>query len=325
MTRIKIMKLVATLLLATIVILGAAPAGADEYVTIDETQNDLAIRALEAHHAGDFERAVELYRAALLIKEVNALHLNMGRALQRGGSCQRADKAYQRALVAPPLREAPSPKQVVAAVKKYRAELQSTCAGGVIVECYGELSVDDKPASCGVTIALLPGEHTARVAGEDRVFTVVGLAVTGVRFNVGEIVSGRPGSEWDPGSNTTAPSITSTTTGVPSATTLVGWGLVGAGAASLGVGVYFSAEVKRLSDDFVLAGRRNPVDSDEVDRLNAEADTVELGQYFAYGIGAATLVTGIVFLLLEEDPAEVPATTVVFTEGGALVGFSTDW
>ena len=322
------MRTLASILVTLALLLPHGSGEAQEYTTIDETQAELVGRAVQAHNEGDYDRAADLWRAALLIKEVNALHLNLGRALQKSGSCQRADKAYQKALVAPALRERPSPEEVRANVEDFRAELRATCPGAVVVQCgEGTLQINDKAASCGVTIALLPGEHTALFTGRSgartQKFTVTGMGVVEIDLTTEDdpILAN---DSADPGADpSTTPQVTTQDQG-GSTMAVIGWTFVGVGAASLATGIYFSVEAGNIQDDIDAEGSKEEVDAQTARDLITSADAVERDQFVAYGVGAAMVATGAILLWMHsKDDAAISATPL--PEGGGLLGYSARW
>jgi hypothetical protein len=299
----------------TLALLVAVPAAAGDFVTIDDTQLDLVNRGLEAHNAGDYDRAAELFNAALLVQELNVVYLNLGRTLQRGGACGAADEAFGRALTAPAVAN-PTPDEVKTAVENYRAELVTGCPGEVVLSCpelaNASVTIDGKPASCGEPISLLPGDHTAAISSDEGSaetrFQIEGLRTVTVTLAVA------PEGGDDPIDEPGAPSRT---------LTWVGWGLVGVGAVSLATGAWFTFEGSAVEADIAAEARRDTVNASRANALLDDADSIETSQAVAYGFGAATILTGAVLIYLDGDAPEHVSVSPL--PGGAAVGITTRW
>ncbi len=294
----------------------ATPATAGDFATIDDTQLDLVTRGLEAHNAGNYDRAAELFNAALLVKELNVVYLNLGRALQRGGACSGADEAFNRALTAPAV-ENPSADEVASAVKSYRAELRDACPGEVVLSCPdlpgASITIDGRPASCGEPHALPPGPHVAAISSNDgsgeASFEIMGLQTVTVTLGIAAAEPADPGPPVD---------------GPPARTmTWVGWGLVGVGVVGVVTGVWYTAEANAVEADIAAEGRRETVNAGRANDLLSQADSAETGQAIAYGFGAAALLTGAVLIYLDGDAPE--QISIAPIPGGATVGIQTRW
>jgi hypothetical protein len=168
------MRPVAASLAVIAVLLSAGGAAAQgDIVVPTETQFNLYQEGAEAYAAGEYSKAVDLFRASLRLGELNITYLNLGRALFKLGDCQEASAAYGKALTAPKIAN-PTPMQVLGKVEEYKKDL-GECPAVVTVECddaEAELWVDGTgPVPCdGAAMMLLPGEHEleARLAGEVR-------------------------------------------------------------------------------------------------------------------------------------------------------------
>lgn len=113
----------------------ASPAHAQEAETDEGMQfveptaeqaelNDRAVRALSN---GDHVKAISLLEEANYLGELNITYLNLGRAQQLAGRC---DKARQALAVVPnaPKVEKPPPGLIEAKAEEFLAELEETCA-----------------------------------------------------------------------------------------------------------------------------------------------------------------------------------------------------
>ncbi len=138
----------------------------DEIVTPSETQYKLYQEGAEAFQAGQYDKAVDLFRASLRLGELNITYLNLGRSLFRLGKCKEASEAYAKALTSSKIAN-PTPMQVLQKVEKYRDELTQGCPSSVVVECSensAEIYVNAMgPLPCdGSPVTLLPGDHVVR-------------------------------------------------------------------------------------------------------------------------------------------------------------------
>lgn len=159
----------------------ATPAAAQgDIVTPTETQFKLYQEGAEAYGAGEYSKAVDLFRASLRLGELNITYLNLGRALFKLGDCQEASTAYAKALTAPKIAN-PTPMQVLTKVEEYKKDL-AECPAILTVECNNpaaELWVDGTgPVPCdGSAMTMLPGDHTVEVRlGDEQELKSVTLA-----------------------------------------------------------------------------------------------------------------------------------------------------
>lgn len=100
--------------------------GADDFADPSKQQlslNDDAVRAIIKQ---DYAGAVALLEEARSLGELNVTYLNLGRAYQKLGQCQKARQALDQALEAPPVRQ-PPPAFVKKKVAQFRTELDEEC------------------------------------------------------------------------------------------------------------------------------------------------------------------------------------------------------
>lgn len=139
---------------------------------LTSTQKKLTEKAFAAYKAGDFDKAVTLFRSSLELGPNNITYLHLGRALFRAGKCDEAVAAYNTVNKAPQVRK-PSPAAVLAKLADYRGEVEGGCPGEARFTCNPtslQLSIDGgEPMECeGLALSLKSGEHVAstEVLGE---------------------------------------------------------------------------------------------------------------------------------------------------------------
>ena len=172
-------------LVAALVLLSASTAFADEPAEASQAQLELNQQGVEAIIAEDYPRAIRLFEASLDLGDLNITYLNLGRAYQHDGQCEKAEEKYGIALEAPQV-SAPSAEEVQQTIMRYRDELRQKCPGYLEVECDPpELSLyidDDGPTDCVAQsrFELLPGEYDVRGEFEEDV-TSASVAIEALR------------------------------------------------------------------------------------------------------------------------------------------------
>ena len=256
------------------------------FITLTETQRRLLESGLDAYERSDYDRAIALFEKALTHGEANVLYLNLGRAYQRQGGCDRAREAgamYRRALDAP-MTDDPPPQLVFEAAHRYHRELQKGCRGAVVVRCLpasARLQVAGRPAFCGQPVSLLSGTYVAHASAWER------SAEARVQI--------RPGEQTEITLQVETPFVDTITP--------AGWVGVGVGGGFVATGVVLSLLARSANDDVRrIADRDGRLSADERDDLDAASDDArryETLQYVSYGLGAATIAASL--LLLTDD------------------------
>jgi hypothetical protein len=163
-----------SLLAVLLVCLFSLPLAAqsESIVTPDKLQYDLYEQGTEAYGKKEYEKAIELFEASLVIGPLNITYLTLGRAFFKVGQCDKASGAYAKARSAPKI-ASPTPMEVLRKIEQYVAELPGACPAYIKLACSPpslEIYVDGQgPSSCDETITLLPGEHTIRAELEGQV------------------------------------------------------------------------------------------------------------------------------------------------------------
>ncbi len=142
-----------TVIWATFTLVAAAGAPvfaqsprAHAHPTAEQAQlNDQAVEALVR---GKHARAVALLEQYLMTGKSNIAYLNLGRAYQKLGNCQKARQALEAALTAPVV-DNPGPELVDQRAHKYLNELDTQCEAG------------EAPAKSGAKTAAAPAESTS--------------------------------------------------------------------------------------------------------------------------------------------------------------------
>lgn len=97
-----------------------------EYAKSSDKEQELNDRAVSAIIKKDYPRAIALLEESLELGESNIVYLNLGRAYQKIGNCEKARAAYQKVFDAPIVRD-PSPQFIDQKAEKYLAELDEEC------------------------------------------------------------------------------------------------------------------------------------------------------------------------------------------------------
>ena len=160
----------------------ARPAASQELL---ETQMELNAQALDAATDGDHATAVRLLRSSLALGELNVTWLNLGRVYQLAGECQEARRAFDRVPSTPAVAEPPR-SRVLDARRRYMRELDTRCAGTLVVQCDPptlEIDVAGQRLRCDQPTSLVAGTWRigARLGGataERQVVVTPGQTVT---------------------------------------------------------------------------------------------------------------------------------------------------
>ena len=161
-------KIISAFLVVALLVSLPSLAAADDWAVVGEAQAQLNIEGIQAMKAGDYDKAIRLFRSALDLSELNVTYLNLGRALTRSGRCEEAVVAYEKVLTSPQV-EQPSPEVVKEKLVEYRAELNDMCPGQMAIKCSPEnmrVSIDgQEPIPCPSEVLTLDsGSH--RVIGK---------------------------------------------------------------------------------------------------------------------------------------------------------------
>lgn len=116
------MKFVSFAVAVTLAMLAPLCVSAQEAAAPTEIQLKLYEEGASAFGAGEFEKAVRLFRASNDLGPLNVTYLNLGRALYRLGRCDEARDALDAARTAPQVAE-PTPAAVLDKIVEYSLDL----------------------------------------------------------------------------------------------------------------------------------------------------------------------------------------------------------
>ena len=279
-----------SLVLLCVLVGAGAPALAQETRSASRSQRKLIQLGLDAHAAGSYDKAAVHFRAANAESELNIVWLNLGRALQKGGDCAGAKKAYEQAPRAAAVPRPPA-ELVDETAAKYMAELNSECPGWIRVVCAQpdiELEVETRPLTCGSSVELPAGTYTVNASWrgqhKSETATVAAFETASLSFGFKAKDPG-PHGETEPD-------------GGGSDLGLYAWIATGVSVALVGTGA-------------VIAGQRG----DTIDRANAtnreseyrslrdEYDDQSTLMWTTFGLGlAAGTAAGFLFYLDSQEP-----------------------
>ncbi len=128
-----------------------------------QAQLELYMEGKKAFQDEDFSKAIDHFRASLMVGDMNITWLNLGRAFFKDGRCVEAREAFDKVAASPQVQD-PSPVEVLAKLEEYRQELKTSCMGSLVVACAQQgvkISVDGGAArDCdGAAIELVAGPH----------------------------------------------------------------------------------------------------------------------------------------------------------------------
>ena len=261
-------------------------------------------KGVEAFLAKDFDKAVEYYRKTLQLGDLNSTYLNLGIVLFAQGRCEEAVLAYDRAEVAPKVRD-PKPEDVARILREQRAKLLNKCAR-VVFECKADnLWValgDTPPLACQSKkpIWLTPGEYPLKVRSDQGSSeTVLTLQATESRIVAIEPPAPKPDEEPPP---TVEPSFWH----APETWSLTLWGT---GLAAWGVlGVMELAWFQPTWDEYRAASEQG--DASRFEQLRGQIDEQKVFGWSLFGAGLGLVTAGtLTYFFVEggEAPSE-PST-----------------
>lgn len=131
---------------------------------ISGSQSRELSRAVEFARAKEYEAALEIYNQLVQELDLNLLHLNRGRVLQKLGQCQEAAAAFKRVPNAP-RDPAIAFESIQSSLLRYTETLENSCAGTLVVSCedpQGSFRLDNGPeVACGSPLNVeKPGKYT---------------------------------------------------------------------------------------------------------------------------------------------------------------------
>jgi tetratricopeptide (TPR) repeat protein len=246
-----------------------------ETVVPTKTQLELNDQGVRAMVEGDYSGAVARLERSARLGEANVIYLNLGRAYQKLGNCQKAREALQKAKSVPAVADPPR-DEVEAVADKYLAELPKSCP--------------DQPDA---ETARTPGDDGATDdAGDSEAADTSDPAATARNDSPEDIVA--PGSQDDPAAE--------------DGVNLLGWGTTLTGVALVGGGValHFVAESDRSEVRDAprnAAGRVETLTQAEAAKIETNADRLDtIG--LAVGItGGLAAVAGTYMLVSTDEDA----------------------
>jgi hypothetical protein len=104
--------------------------GDDGFANPNESQMQLYKDGSTAFQAEQYEDAVRLFKASLVVGELNITWLNLGRAQFKLGRCLEAREAFAKVRTAPKVRN-PAPEAVMVRLNEYLVDLEASCKDGI--------------------------------------------------------------------------------------------------------------------------------------------------------------------------------------------------
>lgn len=114
-----------------------------ETAEISEAQQTLNDEGVRAMIEGDFAGAVALLERSIRMGENNVTYLNLGRAYQKLGNCEKARKALVMAKTAPAVKDPPE-DEVTQRAEEFLGELDEACGSEPPPEDVGAVEMDDE-------------------------------------------------------------------------------------------------------------------------------------------------------------------------------------
>lgn len=236
---------------------------------------------LAAQEAGDYDGAIELYQKAYALVPHPILHFNIGQAHRLAGRDEEARASYEAYLDADP---------EGAKVKEARSFLK---------EIEARLAVKRRQE-----------EEAARKAAEEQARSDAEAEALRKKQEEEALTRGTPERDPPAEEETPVPEVVEKDTGGGGGG---GWkrptGIVvgSLGVVSLGVGVYFGLEAKKLSDELSQPGAQfDPA-------KEADGEAAERNMFITVGAGAALLTTGLVLFVLGGGGGDDAESSVSWT------------
>jgi hypothetical protein len=298
-------------MIAVAVAVLVAPPLCAETASVSPGQTQLNDEGFEAVAAGDLDKAARLFRASLDLGELNITWLNLGRTLSKLGRCKEANDAYTKTLTAPQV-ASPSPVEIDAIVARYRLEMRETCGGFLALECS---PVDTMVSIDGAEPIPCPADAMDLSAGRHEIIASFDGQSTTAHIDVNGMETTRLALKITP-EKKPAPVVTKAPPEAAGSTSWLGWSLMGAGALTIGAGVFI--EQTQLLPDIERLERSDGVDSrDEFNALKKDTEELQTITLAVYGSGIALLGAGIIAVLLD-TPEDAPVEAFVIPSGGGL-------
>jgi tetratricopeptide (TPR) repeat protein len=243
-----------------------------------ESFDDLVAKGLKSYSDGKYDDAIELFMKARVLDDQADLLYNIARCYHKKGDCIAAQEHYKRFTSRPN-----ATPDLVEKTANWVTELgQCATTGSLALACTpanATVSIDGdaRTGPCGKFDDLKPGEHSLLVTSPG--YEAQSLTV---KVEVDKVITATANLKRAEGPVTT-----------DSGANWLGWGLTGGGAAVLVAGL--SVDIANLSnqDELKTLIKGDPARA-SVEDAYSRNQTIT---WVLYGLGAATAITGVVFLI----------------------------
>ncbi len=272
-----------------------AKAGAKQpVVTPSDAQSSLNDEGVRAMVKGDYAGAVAILERSIRLGEINVTYLNLGRAYQKLGQCDRARAALEKAKTAPAVAD-PSADEVSSVADDYLDELAKQCAGKFSSE-HAVAGAKDEAHQPDDATATSPKQTQATNAAP------------------GDAHHSQPAGSLAPDGGAAADS---------GGANVLGWSTTITGAVLIGGGIamHFAAQSKRSEVlDANTADGHLTVTQKRASTVESQADRLDtIGLAIGITGGVATAVGTYLLLTSDDDTASAEGVALGVQRHGASV------
>jgi hypothetical protein len=276
----------AAALLSLGLFLVSLPAQAQEPAFVEPTkaQYQLFEDGQVAYMDGEYLRAVDLFKASLLVGDLNITNLNLGRAYFKLGRCKEARGAYAKVRKAPRVRS-PKPQDVMIRLNEYLVDLDEKCVEGALntgpSKCPEGTSFEAGSGCVATAASATPRPGTMRAFVDPK--------ITNVKARAG----------W----------------------AMLGLGVLGMATGGLFVGLQLNnnEDISDLERSRLQAGQ-----SSQMQGLVDRGRSLEVGIWTGLGLGAALSTLGVVWLLDDGEASEASTWRLRPVISGDAAGVSVE-
>ena len=297
---------VVAILLAAVPLLPAPAAAQDvSKEKLEKFEQHVATGA-EQFKAGEYQAALEEFRAARQIVDHPKLSYKIGRTLQELGRCAEAQRAYERYLSYDKLSESDRQRG------KSRLEELGECRplGELELECTpseSTVSIEERSLECPVSIDLEAGTYEVEVSAPgfaSRELTVEVKPEATTRRAVKLIGSGESAEQVDSG-------------GVDWVN-VAKWSGIGVGGGLVLGGLAYDLSAISRNDE--IADAREENNTERLRRLEDEARAAKTRTIVLYATGAALVAGGVTLLVLDQPQSTSKASNSPDRSDGPKAG-----
>jgi len=274
------------------------------FVAPTEAQYQLFKEGQDAYVAGEYLRSVDLFKASLLVGDLNITYLNLGRAHFKLGRCAEARGAFAKVRKAPRVKE-PKPESVLIRLNEYLVELDEKCVEGAgasdaeaETKCPEGTVFKEGRGCVGAVVCpegtrLVEDKCVAKVdlkCPEGTIFKMGSGCVASVALDLGAAASEEERQ---------------TVAGAPSKKggSVLAWTMLGLGGLGLvGSGIFVTFQLSNnAAIDELERTRLRSGEAAQLNDLVEEGQLLEVGIWTSLGVGAVLSTLGVIWLMDDSE------------------------